>query len=133
MAWSDDYSWNVFPLAKGVQGRKHYHHWGVAYLSRSDRRFVCSWCNSFWSHIRQSRPDEDNGARGYRRVWLSSHFRLVLPMVSNTQLSDIRSDSCSAIILGGFVSEFGVQWIFFVGAGILFPSIIVSSSLLRKK
>ncbi|HKI76228.1 MAG TPA: MFS transporter, partial [Candidatus Bathyarchaeia archaeon] len=36
-------------------------------------------------------------------------------------------------ILGGFVSEFGVQWIFFVGAGILFPSIIVSSSLLRKK
>jgi len=36
-------------------------------------------------------------------------------------------------ILGGFVSEFGVQWIFFAGAGILFPSIIVSSSLLRKK
>jgi DHA1 family multidrug resistance protein-like MFS transporter len=36
-------------------------------------------------------------------------------------------------ILGGFVSEFGVQWIFFAGAGILFPSIIISSSLLRKK
>jgi MFS transporter, DHA1 family, multidrug resistance protein len=36
-------------------------------------------------------------------------------------------------VLGGFVSEFGVQWIFFAGAGILFPSIIVSSSLLRKK
>jgi MFS family permease len=36
-------------------------------------------------------------------------------------------------ILGGFVSEFGVKWIFFAGAGILFPSIIVSSSLLRKK
>ncbi|HEX9197507.1 MAG TPA: MFS transporter [Candidatus Bathyarchaeia archaeon] len=36
-------------------------------------------------------------------------------------------------ILGGFVAEFGVQWIFFAGAGILFPSIIVSSSLLRKK
>ncbi len=37
-------------------------------------------------------------------------------------------------ILGGFVgSEFGVQGIFFAGAGILFPSIIVSSSLLRKK
>jgi MFS family permease len=36
-------------------------------------------------------------------------------------------------ILGGFVSEFGVQWIFFAGAGILFPSIILSSSLLRKK
>ncbi len=35
-------------------------------------------------------------------------------------------------ILGGFVAEFGVQWIFFAGAGILFPSIIVSSSLLRK-
>jgi MFS family permease len=36
-------------------------------------------------------------------------------------------------ILGGFVSEFGVQWIFFAGAGILFPSIIISSTLLRKK
>jgi MFS family permease len=36
-------------------------------------------------------------------------------------------------ILGGFVSEFGVQWIFFAGAGILFPSIIISSSLLKKK
>src|SRR5713101_2920422 len=37
-------------------------------------------------------------------------------------------------ILGGFVgSEFGVQGIFFTGAGILFPSIIISSSLLRKK
>jgi MFS family permease len=36
-------------------------------------------------------------------------------------------------ILGGFVSEFGVQWIFFAGAGILFPSIILSSALLRKK
>jgi len=36
-------------------------------------------------------------------------------------------------ILGGFVSEFGVQWIFFAGAGILFPSIIITTSLLRKK
>jgi MFS transporter, DHA1 family, multidrug resistance protein len=36
-------------------------------------------------------------------------------------------------ILGGFVAEFGVQWIFFAGAGILFPSIIISSTLLRKK
>ena len=36
-------------------------------------------------------------------------------------------------ILGGFVLGFGVQWIFFAGAGILFPSIIVSSSLLRRK
>jgi MFS family permease len=37
-------------------------------------------------------------------------------------------------ILGGLVgSEFGVQGIFFTGAGILFPSIIISSSLLRKK
>jgi MFS family permease len=37
-------------------------------------------------------------------------------------------------ILGGLVgSEFGVQGIFFTGAGILFPSIIISSSLLRRK
>jgi MFS transporter, DHA1 family, multidrug resistance protein len=37
-------------------------------------------------------------------------------------------------ILGGFVdSELGVQWIFFAGAGILFPSIIVTSSLLKRR
>ena len=36
-------------------------------------------------------------------------------------------------ILGGFVAEFGVQWIFYAGAGILFPSIIVTSSLLKRR
>src|SRR2546421_11896804 len=94
MAWSDDYSWNVFPSAKSIQGREHYHHGGVANFSRSDWRFVCSWCHSFWPHIRQGRPDEDNGARGYWRVWLSSPIRFVLPLFSNTQLCDIRFSSC---------------------------------------
>ena len=36
-------------------------------------------------------------------------------------------------ILGGFVAEFGVKWIFFAGAGILFPSILATSSLLRRR
>jgi MFS family permease len=36
-------------------------------------------------------------------------------------------------ILGGFVAGFGVQWIFFAGAGILFPSILATSSLLRRR
>ena len=36
-------------------------------------------------------------------------------------------------ILGGFVAEFGVRWIFFAGAGILFPSILATSSLLRRR
>ena len=37
-------------------------------------------------------------------------------------------------ILGGFIdSELGVQWIFFTGAGILFPSIIITSSLLKRR
>jgi MFS family permease len=37
-------------------------------------------------------------------------------------------------ILGGFVdSELGIQWIFYAGAGILFPSIIVTSSLLKRR
>lgn len=36
-------------------------------------------------------------------------------------------------ILGGFVAEYGVQWIFFAGAGILFPSILATSTLLRRR
>lgn len=36
-------------------------------------------------------------------------------------------------ILGGFVGEFGVRWIFFAGAGILFPSILATSTLLRRR
>jgi len=37
-------------------------------------------------------------------------------------------------ILGGFVdSELGIQWIFYAGAGILFPSIIITSSLLKRR
>jgi MFS family permease len=36
-------------------------------------------------------------------------------------------------ILGGFFAEYGVQWIFFAGAGIMFPSVIVTSSLLRRR
>ncbi len=36
-------------------------------------------------------------------------------------------------ILGGFMAEFGVKWIFFAGASILFPSILATSSLLRRK
>lgn len=39
-------------------------------------------------------------------------------------------------ILGGFfasVPEYGVQAIFFAGAGIMFPSIVVTSSLLRRR
>jgi MFS family permease len=36
-------------------------------------------------------------------------------------------------ILGGFMAEFGVKWIFFAGAVILFPSIIATSSLLKKR
>jgi MFS family permease len=39
-------------------------------------------------------------------------------------------------ILGGFlasVPEFGVQWIFFAGAGIMAPALVVTSSLLRRR
>lgn len=36
-------------------------------------------------------------------------------------------------ILGGFVAEIGIQWIFFAGAGILFPSIVATSSLLKRR
>ena len=39
-------------------------------------------------------------------------------------------------ILGGFFAsfpEFGVQWIFFAGAGIMFPSIVVTSTLLHRR
>jgi MFS family permease len=36
-------------------------------------------------------------------------------------------------IIGGFMGEFGVKWIFYTGAGILFPSIIVTSSLLKRR
>jgi MFS family permease len=35
-------------------------------------------------------------------------------------------------ILGGFFAEYGVQWIFFAGAGIMAPAILVSSSLLKR-
>jgi MFS family permease len=36
-------------------------------------------------------------------------------------------------ILGGFFAEYGVQWIFFAGAGIMAPAILVSSSLLKRR
>ena len=36
-------------------------------------------------------------------------------------------------IVGGFMGEFGVRWIFYTGAGILFPSIIMTSSLLKRR
>jgi MFS family permease len=36
-------------------------------------------------------------------------------------------------ILGGFTLQYGVQWIFYTGAGILFPSILATSSLLRRR
>ena len=36
-------------------------------------------------------------------------------------------------IIGGFVAEFGVRWIFYAGAGIMVPSIIVTSSLLKRR
>lgn len=36
-------------------------------------------------------------------------------------------------ILGGFVAEINVTWIFYAGAGILFPSILATSSLLRRR
>src|SRR5579864_509211 len=36
-------------------------------------------------------------------------------------------------ILGGFFAEVGVQWIFFAGAGIMAPAIIITSSLLRRR
>jgi MFS family permease len=35
-------------------------------------------------------------------------------------------------IIGGFVADLGIQWIFYAGAGILFPSIMVTSTLLRR-
>jgi MFS transporter, DHA1 family, multidrug resistance protein len=35
-------------------------------------------------------------------------------------------------ILGGFFAEYGVQWIFFAGAGIMAPAILVTSSLMRR-
>jgi MFS family permease len=37
-------------------------------------------------------------------------------------------------IVGGFVTTFlGIQWIFYAGAGILFPSILATSTLLRRR
>jgi MFS family permease len=36
-------------------------------------------------------------------------------------------------IVGGFVGEYGIQWIFLAGAGILFPSILASSTMLRRR
>ncbi|HLE65313.1 MAG TPA: MFS transporter, partial [Candidatus Bathyarchaeia archaeon] len=37
-------------------------------------------------------------------------------------------------ILGGFVAEFGgIRLIFYAGAGILLPSVLVTSTLLRRK
>jgi MFS family permease len=37
-------------------------------------------------------------------------------------------------IIGGFVTTFlGIQWIFYAGAGILFPSILATSTLLRRR
>jgi len=36
-------------------------------------------------------------------------------------------------IIGGFVADLGIQWIFYAGAGILFPSILVTSTLLRRR
>lgn len=36
-------------------------------------------------------------------------------------------------ILGGFFAEYGVQWIFFAGAGIMAPAILLTSSLLRRR
>lgn len=35
-------------------------------------------------------------------------------------------------IIGGFVADLGTQWIFYAGAGILFPSILITSTLLRR-
>jgi len=36
-------------------------------------------------------------------------------------------------IIGGFVAALGIQMIFYVGAGILFPSILATSTLLRRR
>jgi MFS family permease len=36
-------------------------------------------------------------------------------------------------IIGGFVADLGIQWIFYAGAGILFPSILLTSTLLRRR
>jgi MFS family permease len=36
-------------------------------------------------------------------------------------------------IIGGFVATLGIQMIFYVGAGILFPSILATSALLRRR
>jgi MFS family permease len=36
-------------------------------------------------------------------------------------------------ILGGFFAEYGVQWIFFAGAGIMAPAILATSSLLKRR
>lgn len=36
-------------------------------------------------------------------------------------------------IIGGFAVDLGIKWIFYAGAGILFPSILVTSGLLRRR
>lgn len=36
-------------------------------------------------------------------------------------------------IVGGFVADLGIQWIFYAGAGILFPSILATSTMLRRR
>ncbi len=36
-------------------------------------------------------------------------------------------------IVGGFVGEYGIRWIFLAGAGILFPSILASSTMLSHR
>lgn len=36
-------------------------------------------------------------------------------------------------IIGGFVADLGIQWIFYAGAGIMFPSIMATSTLLRRR
>ena len=36
-------------------------------------------------------------------------------------------------IVGGFVGEYGIRWIFLAGAGILFPSILASSTMLNAR
>ncbi|TMI25238.1 MFS transporter, partial [Candidatus Bathyarchaeota archaeon] len=37
-------------------------------------------------------------------------------------------------ILGGFLADLGgIPWIFFAGAGILFPSVIATNTMLRRR
>jgi MFS family permease len=36
-------------------------------------------------------------------------------------------------IVGGFVGEYGIRWIFLAGAGILFPCVLASSTMLRSR